>query len=103
MEHMSNLAGLGHTVIASIHQPRSAIWEMFDKVTPADCYILPPCLAARLLQQCRWSRDLRSVRDLSKSFNSSRISQRLGKSYCQLVALSAALETSDEAHICTAL
>ena len=32
MEHMSNLAGLGHTVIASIHQPRSAIWEMFDKV-----------------------------------------------------------------------
>ena len=37
MEHMSNLAGLGHTVIASIHQPRSAIWEMFDKVpSPAD-------------------------------------------------------------------
>ena len=34
MEHMSNLAGLGHTVIASIHQPRSAIWEMFDKVPP---------------------------------------------------------------------
>ena len=38
MEHMSNLAGLGHTVIASIHQPRSAIWEMFDKV---------PCLPLR--------------------------------------------------------
>lgn len=35
MEHMSNLAGLGHTVIASIHQPRSAIWEMFDKVSLA--------------------------------------------------------------------
>lgn len=34
MEHMSNLAGLGHTVIASIHQPRSAIWDMFDKVPP---------------------------------------------------------------------
>jgi ABC-type multidrug transport system ATPase subunit len=33
MEHMSNLADLGHTIIASIHQPRSAIWDMFDKVT----------------------------------------------------------------------
>lgn len=32
MEHMHDLAALGHTVIASIHQPRSAIWEMFDKV-----------------------------------------------------------------------
>ena len=32
MEHMSSLANLGHTVIASIHQPRSAIWDMFDKV-----------------------------------------------------------------------
>jgi len=32
MEHMSNLADLGHTIIASIHQPRSAIWDMFDKV-----------------------------------------------------------------------
>ncbi|BDA42962.1 ABC transporter G family member 22 [Coccomyxa sp. Obi] len=31
MEHMSNLADLGHTIIASIHQPRSAIWDMFDK------------------------------------------------------------------------
>ena len=31
MEHMSSLANLGHTVIASIHQPRSAIWDMFDK------------------------------------------------------------------------
>ena len=32
MEHMHELATLGHTVIASIHQPRSAIWDMFDKV-----------------------------------------------------------------------
>ena len=35
MEHMSSLANLGHTVIASIHQPRSAIWDMFDKVPSA--------------------------------------------------------------------
>ena len=33
MEHMRDLAGMGHTVIASIHQPRAAIWEMFHKVT----------------------------------------------------------------------
>eukprot|EP00884_Botryococcus_braunii_P015425 jgi/Botrbrau1/2566/Bobra.0079s0051.1 len=33
MEHMGELANVGHTVIASIHQPRSAIWEMFHKVT----------------------------------------------------------------------
>lgn len=33
MEHMSNLADLGHTIIASIHQPRSAIWDMFDKAS----------------------------------------------------------------------
>ena len=42
MEHMSSLANLGHTVIASIHQPRSAIWDMFDKVcaynTPDDSF-----------------------------------------------------------------
>jgi ATP-binding cassette subfamily G (WHITE) protein 2 len=33
MEHMRDLAGMGHTVIASIHQPRAAIWEMFHRVT----------------------------------------------------------------------
>ena len=33
MEHMRDLAAMGHTVIASIHQPRAAIWEMFHKVT----------------------------------------------------------------------
>lgn len=35
MDHMSCLAVLGHTIIASIHQPRSAIWEMFHKVLPS--------------------------------------------------------------------
>jgi ABC-type transport system involved in cytochrome bd biosynthesis fused ATPase/permease subunit len=36
MEHMSELARVGHTVIASIHQPRSAIWDMFHKVQHKD-------------------------------------------------------------------
>ena len=52
MEHMSNLAGLGHTVIASIHQPRSAIWEMFDKVPcpplrPPGCNTQQPPVSIR--------------------------------------------------------
>ena len=32
MDHMRDLAAMGHTVIASIHQPRAAIWDMFHKV-----------------------------------------------------------------------
>jgi ABC-type multidrug transport system ATPase subunit len=32
MEHLSSLAALGHAIVASIHQPRSAIWDMFHKV-----------------------------------------------------------------------
>ena len=32
MDHMRDLAAMGHTVVASIHQPRSAIWDMFHKV-----------------------------------------------------------------------
>ena len=32
-DHMRDLAAMGHTVVASIHQPRSAIWDMFHKVT----------------------------------------------------------------------
>ena len=32
MDYVSKLARLGHTVVASVHQPRSAIWEMFHKV-----------------------------------------------------------------------
>ena len=32
MEHMSGLAAMGHTIVASIHQPRTAIWDMFHKV-----------------------------------------------------------------------
>jgi len=32
MDYVSKLAGLGHTVVASVHQPRAAIWDMFHKV-----------------------------------------------------------------------
>ena len=32
MEHLSSLAALGHTIVAAIHQPRSAIWDIFHKV-----------------------------------------------------------------------
>ena len=35
MEHMALLAKLGHTIIATIHQPRAAIWAMFHKVGAA--------------------------------------------------------------------
>ena len=31
MEHMARLAALGHTIVASVHQPRTAIWDMFHK------------------------------------------------------------------------
>ncbi|KAK9791189.1 hypothetical protein WJX73_005888 [Symbiochloris irregularis] len=32
MEHMAHLAIQGHAIIATIHQPRAAIWAMFHKV-----------------------------------------------------------------------
>jgi len=32
MEHMARLAAGGHAVIATIHQPRQSIWDMFHKV-----------------------------------------------------------------------
>lgn len=32
MKHMRALADEGHTVIVTIHQPRAAIWQLFDKV-----------------------------------------------------------------------
>ncbi|KAK9834196.1 hypothetical protein WJX81_007595 [Elliptochloris bilobata] len=31
MDHMSCLAALGHTIIATLHQPRTAIWDMLHK------------------------------------------------------------------------
>ena len=49
MEHMSSLANLGHTVIASIHQPRSAIWDMFDKVRPRATVLLNGLRTAAML------------------------------------------------------
>ena len=41
MDHMSCLTALGHTIIATIHQPRNAIWEMLHK---ARCSPHSPCL-----------------------------------------------------------
>ena len=35
MDHMSCLTALGHTIVASIHQPRNAIWEMLHKARAA--------------------------------------------------------------------
>jgi len=32
VQHLNNLAAAGHTIILSIHQPSSEIWELFDKV-----------------------------------------------------------------------
>lgn len=32
MNQMKRLAGRGRTLICSIHQPRPAIWDLFDKV-----------------------------------------------------------------------
>ncbi len=34
MDHMSCLAALGHTIIATLHQPRTAIWDMLHKARP---------------------------------------------------------------------
>lgn len=31
MSHVSHLADLGHTVVCTVHQPRSAIWAMFSQ------------------------------------------------------------------------
>lgn len=32
MDHMSQLASIGHTIIASIHQPRAFIFNGFNKI-----------------------------------------------------------------------
>jgi ATP-binding cassette subfamily G (WHITE) protein 2 len=32
MDHMACLTALGHTIVASIHQPRAAIWDMLHRV-----------------------------------------------------------------------
>jgi len=54
MEHMHDLAMLGHTVIASIHQPRSAIWDMFDKARCAPLHSRPSgaCVCAHAGRTC---------------------------------------------------
>ena len=31
MEHLSGLAASGHTILASVHQPCAAIWDMLHK------------------------------------------------------------------------
>lgn len=44
MSHLQNLAQTNkQTVIATIHQPRSAIWQMFDSVRHLPCCAANPC------------------------------------------------------------
>ena len=40
MDHMSCLTALGHTIVASIHQPRAAIWDMLHKVGASNAFPL---------------------------------------------------------------
>lgn len=40
MQTLKDLAGEGKTVVASIHQPRSSIFEMFDDLL---VHLFPPC------------------------------------------------------------
>jgi hypothetical protein len=62
MGHLQHVAQATYqTVIATIHQPRSAIWEMFDMVRDADH--LAPCLSTLslpnyLVPVSRWLHDL---------------------------------------------
>ena len=48
MEHLGMLANRGHTIIASIHQPRPAIFDRFNKVVVLSeghqIYMGPPSL-----------------------------------------------------------
>ena len=43
MDHMSCLTALGHTIIATIHQPRNAIWEMLHKARCSLCTLCILC------------------------------------------------------------
>ena len=50
MNHLSGLAASGHTVIASVHQPRAAVWDMFHKVRDLEDLISgPPRIVFRQL------------------------------------------------------
>jgi hypothetical protein len=50
---MSHLQRLAHAsrkaVVAAIHQPRSAIWSLFDKVRPALTVVNVMCCASKML------------------------------------------------------
>ena len=39
MDHMACLAALGHTVVATLHQPRTAIWDLLHQ---ARCGLVLP-------------------------------------------------------------
>lgn len=57
MDHMSCLAALGHTIIASVHQPRSAIWDMFHKASSrprplCGCLHYIPCTSSEYPEPC---------------------------------------------------
>jgi len=47
MDHMSCLAALGHTIVATLHQPRAAIWALLHKARPR-----PRAQSMRAAVQC---------------------------------------------------
>jgi ABC-type multidrug transport system ATPase subunit len=58
MSYMRTMAGSGQTVVSSIHQPRAAIWALFDTVSGNGkhwCVEGADCNKMSLLQ---WKRDL---------------------------------------------
>ena len=60
--YLKAMAGAGHTLVVSIHQPRSAIWSMFDKVRPRIFYGAEiVCTRLYLLWSHLSSRDLQLV------------------------------------------
>jgi ABC-type multidrug transport system ATPase subunit len=50
----------GHVVIASIHQPRSAIWSMFDKVRTEDSQPSTGSRSSTSAQACSTGKELRT-------------------------------------------
>lgn len=56
MGHLKRMArDNGHVVIASIHQPRSAIWSMFDRVSEGAVVVVVVVLfVAPTMQPVRW-------------------------------------------------
>ena len=53
MDHMACLAALGHTVLATLHQPRTAIWDLLHQARRSP--VLPRSLML-LVHECSWKR-----------------------------------------------